>query len=194
MAIEVRIPTILRSYTGGAKAVESSGATLDELGLSDDRANEYSNSGGPDLDDLLVLAQIPRDIAALDLGCGKGGALLTLAGHFTRVAGLDLNPELLATASRNLRKSHVTAQLIQADAAEFLDYDPYGAVYMYNPFPGCVMEAAAANIALSVRRTPRPFWLIYKNPLHHESLTGAGFRASGEFPCGKHYARIYQPG
>ncbi|HTZ93482.1 MAG TPA: MoaD/ThiS family protein [Streptosporangiaceae bacterium] len=31
MAIEVRIPTILRSYTGGQKAVEGSGATLDEL-------------------------------------------------------------------------------------------------------------------------------------------------------------------
>ncbi|HEY3956169.1 MAG TPA: MoaD family protein [Streptosporangiaceae bacterium] len=31
MAIEVRIPTILRSYTGGAKSVEGSGATLDEL-------------------------------------------------------------------------------------------------------------------------------------------------------------------
>ncbi|MGH3165487.1 MAG: MoaD/ThiS family protein [Trebonia sp.] len=31
MAIEVRIPTILRTYTGGAKAVESSGTTLDEL-------------------------------------------------------------------------------------------------------------------------------------------------------------------
>ena len=31
MAIEVRIPTILRTYTGGAKAVEGSGATLDEL-------------------------------------------------------------------------------------------------------------------------------------------------------------------
>ena len=31
MAIEVRIPTILRSYTGGAKAVEGSGATLDEV-------------------------------------------------------------------------------------------------------------------------------------------------------------------
>jgi MoaD family protein len=31
MAIEVRIPTILRSYTGGAKAVEGSGGTLDEL-------------------------------------------------------------------------------------------------------------------------------------------------------------------
>ncbi|MFH8606634.1 MoaD family protein [Streptomyces sp. NPDC018029] len=31
MAIEVRIPTILRTYTGGAKAVEGSGDTLAEL-------------------------------------------------------------------------------------------------------------------------------------------------------------------
>jgi sulfur-carrier protein len=31
MAIEVHIPTILRTYTGGAKSVEGSGATLSEL-------------------------------------------------------------------------------------------------------------------------------------------------------------------
>jgi molybdopterin synthase sulfur carrier subunit len=31
MAIEVRIPTILRTYTGGAKSVEGSGSTLAEL-------------------------------------------------------------------------------------------------------------------------------------------------------------------
>ena len=31
MSIEVRIPTILRTYTGGEKAVEGSGATLAEL-------------------------------------------------------------------------------------------------------------------------------------------------------------------
>ncbi|MGH3744250.1 MAG: MoaD/ThiS family protein [Mycobacteriales bacterium] len=31
MAIEVRIPTILRTYTDGAKAVEGSGGSLDEL-------------------------------------------------------------------------------------------------------------------------------------------------------------------
>ncbi|MEE6257927.1 MoaD/ThiS family protein [Plantactinospora sonchi] len=34
MAIEVRIPTILRSYTGGAKVVEGSGDSLSDL-LSD---------------------------------------------------------------------------------------------------------------------------------------------------------------
>jgi molybdopterin synthase sulfur carrier subunit len=31
MAIEVRIPTILRSYTGGEKAVQGSGDTLSQL-------------------------------------------------------------------------------------------------------------------------------------------------------------------
>lgn len=34
MAIDVRVPTILRSYTGGAKAVSGSGGTLADL-LSD---------------------------------------------------------------------------------------------------------------------------------------------------------------
>jgi molybdopterin converting factor small subunit len=31
MSVEVRIPTILRQYTGGEKAVEGSGSTLAEL-------------------------------------------------------------------------------------------------------------------------------------------------------------------
>ena len=31
MAVEVRIPTILRTYTGGERAVEGSGATVTEL-------------------------------------------------------------------------------------------------------------------------------------------------------------------
>ena len=31
MSVEVRIPTILRPYTGGEKAVDGAGATLDEL-------------------------------------------------------------------------------------------------------------------------------------------------------------------
>jgi sulfur-carrier protein len=31
MAVEVRIPTILRTYTAGAKAVDGNGSTLDEV-------------------------------------------------------------------------------------------------------------------------------------------------------------------
>jgi molybdopterin synthase sulfur carrier subunit len=39
MSVEVRIPTILRSYTGGEKAVEGAGATLDELVLDLEQRN-----------------------------------------------------------------------------------------------------------------------------------------------------------
>jgi molybdopterin converting factor small subunit len=48
MAIEVRIPTILRSYTGGAKVVEGAGSTLGELIKNLDAA--HAGIGGRLLD------------------------------------------------------------------------------------------------------------------------------------------------
>jgi molybdopterin synthase sulfur carrier subunit len=44
MAIEVRVPTILRSYTGGAKVVQGSGDTL--AGLIDDLDAQHSGLKG----------------------------------------------------------------------------------------------------------------------------------------------------
>ena len=44
MAIEVRVPTILRSYTGGAKVVEGSGETLS--GLLDDLDAKHNGLKG----------------------------------------------------------------------------------------------------------------------------------------------------
>ena len=44
MAIEVRVPTILRSYTGGAKVVEGSGGTLGAL--IDDLDSKHSGLKG----------------------------------------------------------------------------------------------------------------------------------------------------
>ena len=44
MAVQVRIPTILRSYTGGEKAVSGSGSTLAEL--IDDLDGRYDGIKG----------------------------------------------------------------------------------------------------------------------------------------------------
>ena len=44
MAIEVRVPTILRSYTGGSKVVEGAGDTL--IGLIDDLDAKHSGLKG----------------------------------------------------------------------------------------------------------------------------------------------------
>lgn len=57
MAIEVRIPTILRTYTGGEKSVQASGATLSELiddleakhpGIKDRLVGDSKSSGERD--------------------------------------------------------------------------------------------------------------------------------------------------
>ena len=43
MAIEVRVPTILRQYTDGQKAVECPGDTLADLFAEDGQLNRYVN-------------------------------------------------------------------------------------------------------------------------------------------------------
>jgi molybdopterin synthase sulfur carrier subunit len=50
MSVEVRIPTILRTYTDGAKAVSGEGATLSEV-------IEHLESNHPGLKDRLVEAK-----------------------------------------------------------------------------------------------------------------------------------------
>ena len=61
MAIDVRIPTILRTYTGGAKAVDGAGDTLDQLfndldaqhpGLKDRLVETKTDGEGADTTDL----------------------------------------------------------------------------------------------------------------------------------------------
>ena len=47
MAVEVRIPTILRTYTGGAKSVDGTGATLSEV-------IESVEAGNPGIKDRLI--------------------------------------------------------------------------------------------------------------------------------------------
>ena len=49
MSIEVRIPTILRQYTGGEKAVDGSGGTLSEL--IDDLETRHAGLRGRLVDD-----------------------------------------------------------------------------------------------------------------------------------------------
>ena len=61
MAIEVRIPTILRTYTGGEKAVDATGSTLSEViddleshhpGLKDRLVETRSDGDGEGTTDL----------------------------------------------------------------------------------------------------------------------------------------------
>jgi SAM-dependent methyltransferase len=156
--------------------------SLQESGLSEERCHRYSDSGGPDLEDLLDTLTILTSDSALDIGCGKGGALISLAKYgFARVDGVEISAELAEVARNNMRRLRINNSAIYcSDAAEFTDLDRYNFFYAYNPFPRTVTRRVLENIQSSLRRRERRAMFVYKNPEFHSYVLEAGFRKIAE--------------
>lgn len=139
--------------------------------------NAHLHSGGPKLTKVLRSLQIPKGSVVIDLGVGMGIAALTLSRHFTSVIGVDLSPELIAIAKRNIARMRASnIELYCADARSFTEgLEHVTHVYMYNPFPTAIMSMVMENFRQSLMRTPRRLMIIYKNPVCHETLVAAGF-------------------
>lgn len=169
--------------------------STEDLGIAPNRGSPYGNSGGPDLARVLQALRPEPSSAIIDLGCGKGGALITMASFpFARICGVDLSADLLRVASENLRKCGLEGiELHCCDAADFADLDGFTHVYMYNPFPSPVMQAVMANLRASLTRRPRSLTIIYKNPVCHEDVIGAlEFAEVRTFTHSSHPFVVYQ--
>jgi len=153
------------------------GSNPQDNGLSPERANGHRDSGGPDLHKLLATLPISSRDAVVDMGCGKGGAMITLARYpFARVDGIELSPQLAQVAHMNIERLGIrNATVFCGDAAMFQDLDIYTHVYMYHPFPANIMSSVLVNLTASVHRQKRRITVIYKNPLFHDLVVGAGF-------------------
>jgi SAM-dependent methyltransferase len=153
-----------------------------DSGLSEERSHWHSNSGGPDLADLLRRLPICASDKLLDIGCGKAGAMLTLVQYpFARVDGVEISPNLARIARQNLKRLGVSnARVFCCDAAEFRELDDYNYFYMYNPFPESVLRCVMENISRSLERRPRKVTLIYKNPIFEAVMVDCGFTKSFE--------------
>jgi SAM-dependent methyltransferase len=153
-----------------------------DSGLSEARSHWHSNSGGPDLEKLLESLPISPSDSVIDIGCGKGGAILTLNRYpFARVDGVEISPNLAGVARANLRRMGIQkSKIVACDAADFTDLDLYSYFYMYNPFPEIVMKSVLQHIEESLKRHPRKATLIYKNPIYDALVLDAGFRKVSE--------------
>lgn len=156
---------------------------LDELGLPADRSVLHDASGGPELAEVMAGVEIPPGSAIVDLGSGKGGAVLTLCRFpFDEVVGVEISERLVRTAEANARRAGARrVRFIVADAAGFTDLDRFTHVYMYHPFRAPVLEGVLENVRASLERRPRSLTLVYKNPVHHDTVMASGlFRQIGE--------------
>lgn len=117
--------------------------------------------------------------AFVDLGCGKGRALLLASDYpFRRVVGVELLPELHRVALENIAKYKSASQKclnIEAICGDARAFEfPAGplVVFLFNPFPRAVFDGVLDRLEGSLRRQPRPAWVVYHNPVREGAIRG----------------------
>jgi Methyltransferase domain len=118
---------------------------------------------------LLDLGVRPPEFTMVDLGCGKGRAILMGAElGFHEVIGVEFQPELARCAAENLRhyrgRRRGAVSVHRGDAADFPIPPGPLVIFLYNPFRGPVMEAVAENIRHSFAEHPRNIYVLYGYP------------------------------
>jgi SAM-dependent methyltransferase len=115
-----------------------------------------------------ALPYVPR-ATFVDLGCGKGRALiLAHQAGFREVIGVEIAPRLLRAAKRNTRRLNIPAALALADAATYHFPDRPIVAFLYNPFGTPTLEAVIEKL----RGHRHPVHVIYVNPMHDVLFSG----------------------
>jgi SAM-dependent methyltransferase len=121
----------------------------------------------------------PKNATFVDLGCGKGRALIVAAEFgYERIVGVEYDPGLAARARENAwsyrkhdemqSKPHI--EIIEADAA-FYD-PPIGpfVLFMHNPFGEQTVAAVIDRVTASWKSNPRSTSILYAFPRWEQQL------------------------
>ena len=98
----------------------------------------------------------------VDLGCGKGRALIVASQHgFARLIGVEFAKSLVEIARKNSEITGSRAEVRLGDAARFEFPKGDLVVFMFNPFGGEVMRQVMDNLA---RHSEGKTYILYYNP------------------------------
>lgn len=140
---------------------------------------------------------LPGDSVFVDIGCGKGKALLIAStlGPIDRVIGVEFSGELCEIARRNADsfapkdgKRRAPIAVVHEDALEFDLEADHNLVFLNNPFDHDLTARFTRILEASLKARPRPVWLLYANPRHVSAIEEGGrFRQV-------RYFRFFGPG
>ncbi len=118
----------------------------------------------------------------VDLGCGKGRALLLASRYpFRKILGVELDPSLAAVAQANLLAFRAPWQVCRSLAALHGDATAFDLpptpilLYLYHPFLAPALKRVLRRLERSLRQHPRELWLVYINPEAAHVLRGFPF-------------------
>jgi SAM-dependent methyltransferase len=148
-------------------------AKLEAVSLSALYATGYLGSPPSTLRQALAALPIqPEKFSFVDLGCGKGRALLIAAElPFRHVFGVELVTELAGAARANVLlnpewKERIS--IVNEDATRFAFPDGPLVLYFYNPFHERILRRVLANLERELRRSPRKVLLVFADIYAHE--------------------------
>lgn len=109
--------------------------------------------------------------AFVDLGCGKGRALMIAAEFgFPIIRGVEFAHELCTVAADNCaaykrrRRLATEFQIVEADVVAYRFAGDETVIFMFNPFAAEVMNRVLDNITASLTAHPRRLLILYDNP------------------------------
>ena len=117
------------------------------------------------------------EYAFIDVGCGKGRALLLATQYrFREILGIELNPGLAEIAQANLNLWRATQHpampicAVCEDATEFELPSGASLLFLYNPFAEPVLRKFLDHLERSVLTDARQFDLLYCNAANDRPL------------------------
>lgn len=124
-----------------------------------------------------------EDFTFIDVGSGKGNALLIATRYpFRQILGVEYAESLHKIAEKNIatylqgRTDNRQIRSIHGDAMTFPLPDEPTVCFLNNPFDDTVMEPVVRNIVESLRRKPRPFFVVYMTSLYADVYRRHGFK------------------
>ncbi len=117
----------------------------------------------------------------IDLGCGKGRAVLMASEFgFREVVGVELHAALAKTAEANIAmwtaagRAVCPVRIVCQDATEFVFPQGASLVYLFHPFTAPVFKRLIERLEVDFAQRPGMLDLIYFNPEAGELLEAHG--------------------
>lgn len=144
-------------------------------------ATGYQAVNEAHLSSVLRAHDFPAGSTFVDIGSGKGKALLLASRHkpISRVVGIEISAPLSAIAERNVaafERAHGRAaeiSVVAADAIEAPIEPDQNIIFLNNPFDEAFLKLFLDKLDKSLSEHPRRLWLLYANPQARRLLTDA---------------------
>lgn len=163
--------------TGGVVGVGSLDIPEDQM----EHSIGYGAISEEEFDRLMKeLPFFPNDLVFIDLGSGKGRALLLASRYpFKQIIGVEFSRMLHDTASRNIeifrndKQQCRDIKSIWGDASTFDIPKAPLVIFLHNPFDDKVMRAVLAHLERSLKESPRKIYVWYIKPECRQVFDGA---------------------